>query len=254
MTDPRVAQVQRTLSGTAGGFLRNLILAGTCSRCFTPTASTPTCGRCQVLQSFAGGPDLLGIVAYASYLAPITQSGHLMRGYKNPLIPPGVHRQTITLMSALGLLGHIACPGALVGTPVSAWATVPSLPPKPDVARHPLHEIVSGLARPAATEVTLTAATTPTNPRDVSHLHYAASANAAERHVLIIDDTWTGGGHATSAALAVRSAGATHVSVLVLARWLSDGWEQTTQHWAKQWLSTPDFDPDVCPWTQGLCP
>ncbi|MGI5187655.1 hypothetical protein ACQEVI_05855 [Promicromonospora sp. CA-289599] len=193
-------------------------------------------------------------MAYASYLAPVTQSGHVMRGYKNLHISSPVHRQTVALMAALGLLGHVICAGTLTGTPVSAWATVPSLPPKPDLTTHALNDIVGKLARPAAIEVTLTAAADSTNPRDANPSHYAASANAAGRHVLVIDDTWTGGGHATSAALAVRAAGATHVSVLVLARWLSDGWEQTTQQWAKQRLSAPDFNPDVCPWTQGLCP
>ena len=173
---------------------------------------------------------------------------------KNLHISSPVHRQTVALMAALGLLGHAICGGALTGTPVSAWATVPSLPPKPDLATHALNDIVGKLARPAAIEVTLTAAADSTNPRDVNPSHYAASANAAGRHVLVIDDTWTGGGHATSAALTVRAVGATHVSVLVLARWLSDGWEQTTQQWAKQHLSAPDFNPDVCPWTQGPCP
>lgn len=242
------------LATTAGGFLRNPLLDGTCVRCFTPTASRPFCGRCKSLIATPGGPDLLGIMSYAGYLAPITQSGHVMRGYKNPHIDAQVHRQTVALMAALGLLGHVACPGALIGSPVSAWATVPSLPPKPDLPTHALNGIVHKLARPDAIEVALTASVNPTNPRDVNAAHYVASASAAGRHVLIIDDTWTGGGHATSAALAVRAAGASCVSVLVLARWLSEGWEQTTPQWAKQRLSAPDFNSDVCPWTQGSCP
>lgn len=193
-------------------------------------------------------------MAYASYLDPITQSGHLMRGYKNLQIQSGFHRQTVALMAALGLLGHVACPGVLTGVPVSAWATVPSLPPKPGLPTHALHDIVGKLARQGATEVTLTAATSVADPRDVNPDHYTASRNAAGKHVLVIDDTWTGGGHATSAALAVRAAGATRVSVLVLARWLANGWEQTTPLWAKQELTHPDFNPGICPWTQGPCP
>lgn len=254
MTDPRVAQVQQTLVTTAGGFLRNPLRAGTCSHCFTPTASQPLCARCRHLLSFDGGPDLLGMVAYAGYLDPITQSGHVMRGYKNPYIQSGFHRQTVALMSALGLIGHVACPGALTGFPITAWATVPSLPPKPDLPKHALNDIVGKLARPGSAEVTLTAATAVSHPRDINPSHYTASANAAGQHVLVIDDTWTSGGHATSAALAIRAAGAIHVSVLVLARWLANSWELTTPQWAKQHLAQPDFDPDVCPWTQGPCP
>lgn len=254
MTDPRVAQVQQVLAYTAGGFLRNPVRTGTCVRCFTPTDSQPPCSRCRHLLTISGGPDLLAVMAYASYLEPITQSGHLMRGYKNPQIQTGSHRQTVALMAALGLLGHAACPGALVGVPLSAWAVVPSLPPKPGLPKHPLREIVGKLARPGATEVTLTAAANVPNPRDVDASHYTASVNAAGKHVLLVDDTWTSGGHATSAALAIRAAGASHVSVLVLARWLAAGWELTTPQWAKQELTKPDFDTDVCPWTQGRCP
>jgi len=193
-------------------------------------------------------------MAYAGYMDPISQSGHLMRGYKNPYILSGVHHQTVALMAALGLMGHVECPGRLLAAPVSAWATVPSLPPKPGQTQHTLNGIVSRLARYGAAEVVLTAAATAPYPREVSRAHYAASPNAGGQHVLMIDDTWTGGGHATSAALALRDAGATHVSVLVLARWLSNGWEATTPQWAKQELTRPDFNPAVCPWTQGPCP
>jgi hypothetical protein len=194
------------------------------------------------------------MMTYAGYLDPITQSGHLMRGYKNPAIRSGSHWQTVTLLAALGLVGHVECPGRLTGAPLSAWATVPSLPTKPDLPKHPLNDMVRTLARGRAVEVTLTGAATVSNPRAINAAHYTASSNAADQHVLVIDDTWTSGGHATSAALAVRAAGATHISVLVLARWLKLGWEATTPTWAQQRLTSPDFQPDVCPWTQGSCP
>lgn len=255
MTDPRVAQVQHALIATAGGYLRNPGGPGTCARCFTPTASLPLCGACRYASTLADGPDLLGMITYAGHFEPISQSGRVMRGYKNPAFPDGgTYRQTVALLAALGILGHVACPGRIIGTPISAWATVSSLPAKPWQTSHRLNEIVGRLAKPGATEVTLTAATTVANPRDINVHHYTASPNAAGEHVLLIDDTWTGGGHATSAALAVRAAGATHVSILVLARWLSIGWEATTPQWARQRLTSPDFDADTCPWTQGTCP
>jgi predicted amidophosphoribosyltransferase len=43
------------------------------------------------------------------------------------------------------------------------------------------------------------------------------------RHLLIIDDTWTTGGHAQSLALSARAAGAGAVTIVVLARWLDPG-------------------------------
>ncbi|MGW5188863.1 hypothetical protein ACWEOO_06385 [Kribbella sp. NPDC004138] len=194
-------------------------------------------------------------MTYAGYLDPITQSGHVMRGYKNPAIPKGSHWQTVALLAALGLVGHVACPGRLLGVPISAWATVPSLPPKRHPAVHPLNEMVSQLTRVGAQEVVLTANPLATSPRAIDADHFAVSDNSAEgHHVLLIDDTWTSGGHVTSAALALQAGRASHVSVLVLARWLALGWQATTIGWAKERLAGRDFQPEICPWTHGHCP
>jgi hypothetical protein len=119
-TDQRVAQVRQALAMTAGGFLRNLRREGTCARCFTPTSSLPICTRCSSLAARPGGIDALGMLTYAGHLVPISQSGHLMRGYKNPLLDSQAQRQTVALMAALALLGHGTCPGVLAGTWVSA--------------------------------------------------------------------------------------------------------------------------------------
>jgi len=155
----------------------------------------------------------------------------------------------------LGLTAHVSCPGQILGTAVSSWATVPSLPPKSRVAVHPLNDIARRLTKPGAHEVALTAADSAPYPRSINAAHFSASPeHTAGHHVLLIEDTWTGGGHATSAAMALKTAGAAHVSVLVLARWLTLGWEGTTTAWARSRLTSPDFNPDVCPWTQGSCP
>jgi hypothetical protein len=193
-------------------------------------------------------------MTYAGYLEPISQSGYMMRGYKDPKFPQGGHWQTVALLAALGLRGHINCPGVIQGTPVTAWATVPSLPPKP--SDHPLNDIVRRLARPGATEIVLRGTDAVANPRTINAAHFSVlNSDAANgRHVLLIDDTWTSGGHVTSAAMALRSAGCTEVSVLVLARWLSVGWADTTESWARSNLTLPDYQPDTCPWTQDKCP
>jgi phosphoribosylpyrophosphate synthetase len=124
-----------------------------------------------------------------------------------------------------------------------------------ETAGHPLGEIVRSLARPGSIEIVLQGSPAVVDPRAVDSSHFSIlTGDAADKHVLLIDDTWTGGGHATSAALALRAAGVTKISVLALARWLSIGWEATTDKWAKSTLALPDYQPDVCPWTQGRCP
>lgn len=255
MTKAPVDEIQQALVATAGGFLRNLGGPDRCERCFCPTASGAKCFACRTAESIPGAPDLLGFMTYAGYIDPIAQSGHVMRGYKFAGGPIGTHLQTVQLMSGLALAGHVACPGRILGTPVTAWATVPSLPPKPGQPDHALNKIVRKLARSGATEVVLQASTSVRNPRAVSADHFSvAEGSPLEEHVLLVDDTWTSGGHATSAALALRAAGASRVSVLALARWLSIGWEATTAAWARKHLTAPDFRSDVCPWTQGDCP
>jgi hypothetical protein len=177
-----------------------------------------------------------------------------MWDYKNPSVNSKSALGVVGLLAALGLTGHVACLTRVVGTPVDAWATVHSLPPKPG-RPHPLNRITEQLSSQGSTQVQLQGAAEPVNPRSVRAENFTVTSNNADgRHVLLIDDTWTGGGHALSSTLAVRAAGADHVSVLVLARWLKLGWAATTQEWAKAVLSSPDYDPEVCPWTRGACP
>jgi hypothetical protein len=228
------------------------VTRSTCGRCFTPIAAGPLCRGCQDHQAVGGGPDLLGVLTYAGYLDPISQSGYTMRYYKI-LGPQSAPWQTVVLLSALDLMGHSGCPGRILGVPITAWATVPSLPPKP--YPHPLNGIAQRLARQGAAEIVLQGRENVTSPRnvDVSHFSVVAGSPAA-RHVLLIEDTWTGGGHVMSATLALRAAGCTHVSALALARWLTAGWEATSDRWARNELTLPDYQADVCPWTQGNCP
>jgi hypoxanthine-guanine phosphoribosyltransferase len=67
----------------------------------------------------------------------------------------------------------------------------------------------------------------------------------SSQHVLILDDVWTTGSTAQSAALAVRRAGAAAVSVMVVGRWLNPD-RRGTADFIATWLQR-DFDPDICP-------
>jgi len=66
-----------------------------------------------------------------------------------------------------------------------------------------------------------------------------------------MDDTWTSGGHAQSAALALRGAGAARVSLLVIARWISPKYGDNAEFLRK--LSKSDYNPELCPWTGSQC-
>ena len=247
MLDQEVmARLSAALVSRAGGYFRNPVrLDGvTCAVCMTPVASYERCYQCEHRER-AGLADA---VAFLTYAVAGEQSGYVMRGYKaRP--PLGEHRTIVTLLVLLALSRHADCPGTLAGAPVTYWASVPSLPAKP--GEHPLHQIVGNLAlRP---EIPLVAAAKTQFPRDVSPQHFGTNARLPlGSHVLLIDDTWVAGGRAQSAVLALRKAGAAHVSVLVVARWLKKDFGANAKFLST--LSSVDYDPGICPWTGSSCP
>jgi len=73
-----------------------------------------------------------------------------------------------------------------------------------------------------------------------------------DRHVLVLDNVWTTGSNAQSAALTLRRAGAAAVSVLLMiGRWLSSR-NAVSARFIDELQG--DYDPLVCPVTGGRCP
>jgi predicted amidophosphoribosyltransferase len=241
-----VARLGAALVSRAGGYLRNPVREDrvTCAVCATPVDGYERCFQC----GSHGHSGLADAVAFSTYAVAGQQSGYVMRGYKaRP--PLEEHRTIVTLLILLALSIHAECPGRLAGAPVTHWATVPSLPAKP--GEHPLHEIVSNLA--AGSEAPLGAAAKAQFPRDVNAQHFSTSVRLPpDSHVLLIDDTWVRGGRAQSAALALRTAGAAHVSALVVARWIKEDFSDNAKFLSR--LSSRDYDPGICPWTGSDCP
>jgi hypothetical protein len=232
----------------AGGYLRNPVRAAwvTCADCLTPV--NPAYKRCSVCAGYRGRAGLADTTAFLTYAIAGQASGHLMRGYKAPR-PVAEHRQVVGLLLRVALHGHAKCAAILAGRPVTHWAAIPSLPARP--AEHPLRGLVLGHA--PGTELTLQAAARAQQPRAVNAGHFTCGVSLdADSHVLLIDDTWTSGGHAQSAALALRQAGAARISALIVARWLTDDYLDTRQFLAD--LRKRDYDPTTCPWTSARCP
>jgi len=89
--------------------------------------------------------------------------------------------------------------------------------------------------------------------RDLDPRHFRAAVPLpAGAHVLLVDDTWARGGHAQSAVLALRAAGAARVSVLVAARWINEAYGGNAAF--IRGLAGRDYDPAICPWTGAACP
>lgn len=241
-----LSRLSALLVARAGGYLRNPVRRDrvTCAICATPVAGYERCYRC-MMQRRTGDADA---VAFLTYAVSGQQSGYLMRGYKAPS-PVEEHRTVVTLLCLVGLAAHERCPAVLGGAAITHWAAVPSLPAKPGA--HPLRAMVRNAA--PGSEVRLTAASAVADPRDVNPNHFsAATAMPQGSHVLLMDDTWAGGGHAQSAALALRNAGAQRVSVLVVACWIKENYAGNAEFLGS--IAARDYDPRICPWTGGACP
>lgn len=72
-----------------------------------------------------------------------------------------------------------------------------------------------------------------------------------DKHVLVVDDTWGSGNKAQSAALALKAAGATCVTVLCATRWLRYDWADHRE--LIESLVEP-YDAMRCPVSGDVCP
>ena len=246
---------------SAGGYLRNPVRQDevTCAVCATPVTGFRLCYQCQRRRGRTRARGRRQ--AFLTYAVAGRQSGYVMQGYKaRPPVPE--HRTIVALLVLIGLARHAGCAaragqpgepgeqdGAVTHGPVTHWATVPSLPARP--GEHPLHAIASRLV--PGREAVLAAADDVEYARDTDPGHFRVLGPLpAGAHVLLVDDTWARGGHAQSAVLALRAAGAARVSVLVAARWINEEFGANAAF--LRGLADRDYDPAICPWTGAACP
>jgi hypothetical protein len=102
--------------------------------------------------------------------------------------------------------------------------------------------------------IVLTAATQVSDKRSFGADNFEAADLPSGSHVLVLDDTWVSGGHAQSAGLSLRRAGAAPVSILTMARWLNPKPGEPAGAFIRDRLVSHDFDPLQCPWTGAACP
>jgi hypoxanthine-guanine phosphoribosyltransferase len=244
-------EVGAELVRAAGGYLRNVVKEPrvTCRVCTTPVQGFDRCWRCQQHGRIAGLAD---VVAPLTYAIDNTQSATLLRHYKDDPVRTVRERHSLIInwLLYLGITLHERCIAAAARRPVSLRMVIPSLTGR--AGRHPLTDIAHAM-NALSGAVALVPAPDAMCDRAVNDkfvLHPDTRLDG--QHVLILDDTWTTGSNAQSAALAVRRAGAVAVSVMVIARWLSPGYGATAE-FIKTRLQR-DYDPSRCPVTGASCP
>lgn len=208
-----------------------------CDVCFNFTSGYPRCFACD------HGELWLDAFCPVSYSVGREQLHHALRRYKRP----GGRRITIELAAVLWrhLARHEQCLAAAVADDgFELVTTVPSS----DAARdehHPLHVIAGELVAPirARHRRLLRRSAKSVDHRMFDAEKYEVTERLDGRSVLLIDDTWTTGANAQSAAAALKAAGAGSVGAIVIGRFLNRGWHENDRR--LRGISQP-FDWERC--------
>lgn len=219
--------------------------------CGTPVDGYERCWRCSRDQGTVGIADLVAPLAYA---IERTQSGILLRHYKDDVSveAKAQHSRLIRRLLYLGIMKHQKCIEKRVGMRASMRVTVPSLNRRPGI--HPFTAIAQAMNAVDDDRLALVPRPGGTSERIISANQFEVfpKRDLSGRHILVLDDTWTTGSNTQSAALTLREAGADHVSVMVVARWLSQTFGPNPE-FIKTRLGR-DYDPNICPVTGSNCP
>jgi hypothetical protein len=141
-----------------------------------------------------------------------------------------------------GCVAHATTPGTRRFELVT---TVPSTDPHRD-EQHPLQAIVGKLSGPTRDryERLLRRSSTTVNPREFHRDKYTPARRIDGASVLLVDDTWTTGANAQSAACALKAAGAGTVAAVVIGRHLNRDWGDND---SRLNASRTPFSWDECP-------
>ncbi len=200
---------------------------GVCRECLNLTDGYDRCYACTRLEPW------LDAMSAISYSIAHEQLHHALAGYKRS--PAEVaDRFAIELAAVLWrhLAGHEACLARAAHTDAFELVTaVPSSTRERDPS-HPLRRIVgelTGVTRGRYVRL-LRRSRTAVQPRAFSAAKYETTRELGGRSILLIDDTWTTGANAQSAAAALKKAGAGPVAVVVIGRHVNRGWRQNDRH------------------------
>lgn len=214
---------------------------GVCRRCFNLTDGYSQCYACSHCESW------LDAVAPISYSVAHEQLHHALACYKRL---SGAAARKVRLELAAVLWRHLAahehCVAAGSGSgEFQIVTTVPAGTPERD-AGQPLRHIVEELVQPVRNRYQrlLERSDTPVQPRAFDARRFTARTRLTGEAVLLIDDTWTTGASAQSAAAALKQAGAGPVATVVIGRHLNREWRENNRRLRA--LRAP-FDWGRCP-------
>lgn len=213
-----------------------------CDVCFTFTQGYRRCYVCAQVEQWCSA------VAPISYSPRSGQLHHALAAYMRTSGATALRLQR-DLAAVLWryLRDHESCLGAAAGVErFDLVTTVPSSDHARD-ADHPLRGIAGELVTPTREryERLLRRSTATVAGRDFSAEKYAALRKLAGESVLLIDDPWTTGASAQSAAAALRGAGAACVAAVVVGRHVRPEFQENERRLRA--IPRP-FDWSTCAW------
>lgn len=194
-----------------------------CDICFNLTEGYGRCWACR------HGGRFLDVVAPISYSVGGGQLHHALAAYKR-----SAGRETRRLFAELAAVlwrhldAHEYCVARAAGVVAfDLVTTVPSSDKRHDDA-HPLHRLVGrrvGRTRDRHLRL-LRRTAADTHIHEFSRHRYESTVELKGQAVLLIDDMWTTGANAQSAAAALKHAGSGPVAAVVIGRHLNPEWGQ----------------------------
>jgi hypothetical protein len=194
---------------------------GVCEVCFTFTDGYARCYSC------AQAEQTLDALSPISYSVALEQLHYVLAAYKR--LGGAVARQLSLQLAAVlwrFLAGHERCLASAAGVPsFDLVATVPSGVRERDDG-HPLRWIAGAVVGPTRDrhDRLLVRSEVAVGARESHARKYLATRVLAGESVLLIDDTWTTGANAQSAASALKAAGAGPIAAVVIGRHLNPEW------------------------------
>jgi hypothetical protein len=223
---------------------------GICQVCHgTANPGYPTCRPCETTATVLGTAVADAVVPISLAVKSEQYTNELWR-YKNT-DGPQQHYFRMGLAAVLWrfLASHEACIATHCAVP--GFDAITIVPSASGCQAHPLRTMVAemvGATRERYRDLLSPTSIAHTLGRDASTDRYTSAPLWGEA-VLVIDDTWTTGGHAQSAAAALKAAGAACVAVVVLGRHLNSTYGDTARHVEQARLRT--FSWGLCslhPW------
>jgi hypothetical protein len=228
-----------------------------CATCFNFTAGYDRCYAC------AHGRPVLDAVVPISYSVAREQLHHTLACYKR--LDGDVARRLGAALAAIlwrFLTEHERCLARGAGTTGFDLATTVPSGDRDRDERHPLRWVVGELVGPTRDrhQRLLRRTSVEVRRREFDEQRFEATRGLTNNAVLLIDDTWTTGASAQSAAAALKAAGAGPTVAVVIGRHLNREWRQNDRRlrgieqpfdWSKCALCAETMRP-AHPTTDGL--